>query len=105
MREEPALLYEWLRRVARNWGWSQTRLAAEACGGISTNTMLHWKSKGRPGGPTLGAIALGVGVSVDQLHAVMRGEDIPIPHGQAPTTGRPSDLARNVLTGSNVRRI
>ena len=98
MGQEPGLLYEWLRQVAQHWGWSQTRLAAEACGGISTNTMLHWKVKGaRPGGPTLGAIALGVGVTIDELHAVMRGEAVPIPP-------RPDQNNRPAV-GSNDRRL
>jgi hypothetical protein len=96
--EQPGRLYEWLRRVASQWGWSQARLAAEACGGINTNTMLHWKTKGaRPGPRTLGAIALGVGVSVDQLHAVMRGEDVPIPSR--------TDQNNGPAVGSNEERI
>jgi hypothetical protein len=88
MEEEPGRLYEWLRRVAAQWGWSQARLASEACGGINTNTMLHWKTKGaQPGPRTLGAIAAGVGVSIDELHAVMRGEDVPIPPRPDPNNG------------------
>lgn len=76
--EDPARLFEWLRRAYGQWGWTQKQLV-EACGLRSANTLRGYQQGAKPQSSTLASIAAGVGVPVEGLEAVMRGEKVPIP--------------------------
>lgn len=62
--------------------------------GASSNTELQREPKGpHAGEATLGALASGVSVSTDGLHAMVRGEHVPTP--AKPTVGVPPPPARS----------
>jgi transcriptional regulator with XRE-family HTH domain len=77
--ENPALLFAWLEacRKQPGWGWSQKQLA-EACA-ISANGMRGWRKGSMPDRHTLTAVATGIGVPIEALRKVMRGEQVPPP--------------------------
>jgi len=75
--ERPAELFTWLERVRGTWGWTQRQLA-DACK-VSPNQLRNYRDGQRPGDARLAAIAAGVGVPVEWLHRVMRGEQVAIP--------------------------
>jgi transcriptional regulator with XRE-family HTH domain len=78
MNEEPSRLFDWLTKVHKQWpGWNQKRLAEECH--VTPNTMRGWRDGSKPDRATLAAIASAVGVSVEALHRVMAGRDIPVP--------------------------
>jgi transcriptional regulator with XRE-family HTH domain len=75
--EDPARLFRWLTDVHEAWGWTQTRFAELV--GKTTSGMRRWNEGAHPTDGTLRAVARAVGVSQDDLRAVMRGELVPVP--------------------------
>jgi hypothetical protein len=86
--ENPALLFGWLTEVHEQWGWTQTRFAELI--GKTPNGMRRWNEGVYPSNGTLKVIAGTVGVSQDDLRAVMRGEDVPVPPPPGDATQAPT---------------
>jgi transcriptional regulator with XRE-family HTH domain len=86
--ENPALLFGWLTDVYEQWGWTQTRFAELI--GKTTSGMRRWNEGAYPSNGTLKAIAGAVGVSQDDLRAVMRGEDVAVPPPPGDATQAPT---------------
>jgi transcriptional regulator with XRE-family HTH domain len=86
--EDPALLFEWLTDVHERWGWTQTRFAELI--GKTPSGMRRWNEGAYPANGTLRAVARAVGVSQDDLRAVMRGEDVPVPPPPGDATPGPT---------------
>lgn len=89
--ERPERLFDWLTRVHSEWGMRQAEFARDILGGFTPNAMRGWRDGAMPEPRTLGGIASAVGVTVDDLHAVMRGEPVPTPPRPQPSESQPSE--------------